>query len=116
MNVSETKFDLGPGHFQPEYVCNICSKVCLSKAVVVSHMRSYNGKQLQVDFTRVLPQHPTVNLCQFCDKVCRSAAGLRWHMSMYRVNVNTKDSSFTCYKCGRAFKCVYRLRSYMPLH
>ena len=46
----------------PEYICNICSRVCLFKAGLTIHI-SHDSYRLQADFTQVVPQQPTVNSC-----------------------------------------------------
>ena len=57
-----------PDSFQTEHVCDICSRACLSKAGLVSHMRSHGGKQSQADYAEILPRQPIVFACLFCDK------------------------------------------------
>ena len=47
---------LVPDNFQPEHICNICNRVCLFTDGLASQIRSHDSKQLQVDFTQVLPQ------------------------------------------------------------
>ena len=61
-----------PDTFHPDHVCNICSRVCLSKAGLDSQMKSHDSKQSQAYLTVALPQQPTGNSCQFFDKVCTS--------------------------------------------
>ena len=56
--------------FHLEHVCNIYSRVNLSKPGVVSHMRFHDSIWSQTDFTQVVLQQPGGSLCQFCDKVC----------------------------------------------
>ena len=66
---SETGLDVGPWvcllllFFLPEHVCDICCKVCLSRAGLACYMRSHNNKQSLADM-QFLPQQPINNTGQ----------------------------------------------------
>ena len=58
-----------PDTWQPEYVCNISSRICLIKVRLAIHIRSHNTKLSIIHLTKVFQQQPTSNLHQFCDKI-----------------------------------------------
>ena len=78
-------------NLQPERVYNICSRACLAKAGLISHMRSRDSILSKTRFTKDFQQQPSGNSSQFCDKVCRSTTGLRSHMKVLEGNINRKD-------------------------
>ena len=90
----------------PEYIFNICNRVCLSKTKLTSRMSTHDSKLSKTLYTKVLQQQPTGNSCQFCEKVWRSLVDLRSHIKMHRININGKDSQFICHAYNRACRDI----------
>ena len=93
-----------------EHVCNICSRVYLSKAKLASHIHSHDNKLSRAHFSKVFQQQPAGNSCQFYKLVLRS------HMKVHGGNVNGRDSYRICHTCNRTCKDGRDRRSYIRSH
>lgn len=55
-----------------QHNCSICGNVTRSTAGLTSHVRSYQGDQVQTLAIATLPERPVDYLCKFCDRFCKS--------------------------------------------
>ena len=75
-----------------ELVCQECGRVCLSKAGLLSHLRSHNVNQL------VYYSNHDVAICYQYSKECKSVPGLKRHMGIHgasTANLSTQRN-FCC--------------------
>ena len=109
-----------PEGLQSDHLCNVCGRVCLSKAGLVSHLKSHGGNQSQSDYPGILPPpEPAHNRCQVCDKVCKSAAGLKNHMRTHKDTANVitiQRNAFSCHLCNKVCKSEAGLKSHLRAH
>ena len=88
-------------------ICEICSRVCLSKAGLISHTRSHQNQVYEYDLL----------CCQQCGKTCKSEGGLKRHMRIHDVNNPGPELNHICSKCGRRdFKSKSGLKSHLRAH
>ena len=65
--------------FQPDHVCNVCGRPCLSRAGLLSHMRSHVASQSRE--RQVYARVEAGGLeCHLCGRTCKSKAGLLSHL------------------------------------
>ena len=89
------------------FICEICSRVCLSKAGLISHTRSHQNQVYEYDLL----------CCQQCGKTCKSEGGLKRHMRIHDVNNPGPELNHICSKCGRRdFKSKSGLKSHLRAH
>ena len=64
---------------QPDHLCDVCDRVCLSRAGLLCHMRSYGTRRPDEGhvFTEDLA-------CHLCDRMCKSRAGLLSHIRAHK--------------------------------
>ena len=71
-----------PGPQSKHANCDICGKLCLSLAVLKSHLRKCAKSILH-------PNNVTASktewFCEFCGKICCSLAGLKSHLRTHRI-------------------------------
>ena len=93
----------------PELACQECGRVCLSKAGLLSHLRSHNINPL-MDCS-----NHGVDICYQCGKQCKSTPGLKRHMRIHGAsiaNLSTK-TTFSCDFCGFERKSLAGKMSHM---
>lgn len=98
------------------FVCEICSRVCLSKAGYKSHMRSHAVRQ------KVAYDLETESFtCTICHKICKSAGGLTRHMKVHGIvnqvpTASNRNRENKCKRCGRVCKSLAGLKSHLRSH
>ena len=93
----------------PELACQECRRACLSKAGLLSHLRSHNINPV-VDCS-----NHDVAICYQCGKQCKSAPGLKQHMRIHGAstgNLSTKRT-FSFDFCGLECKSLAGKMSHM---
>ena len=97
------------------FVCEICSRVCLSKAGLKSHIRTHK---------KHAPYYYDIasTVCTECSKVCKSVGGLKRHMRIHGIQskhapaVKTHTHATPCNICGKHCKSVAGLKSHLRSH
>lgn len=95
--------------------CHICSRICLSRAGLKSHLRSHESHEahqpplsydILSDFT-----------CQVCNMVCKSAGGLKRHAKSQHPNEPEPNCDpLQCSKCTKKCKSLSGLKSHLRSH
>ena len=98
----------------PNFVCEVCSRICLSKAGLKSHSRTHQT-------------HPVIAYdinplkCMSCNKVCKSKSGLKRHMRIHNqedqlATPATGIQNLKCSECGKACRSLAGLKSHIRAH
>ena len=66
---------------QPNPLCDVCGRVCLSRAGLLSHMRSHEAKRPSEKHMFTEAGDLT---CHLCDRMCKSKAGLLSHIRAHK--------------------------------
>ena len=95
--------------------CDICSRICLSKAGLKSHMRSHEN-QPAFDYADIEQFQ-----CSQCNKVCKSSGGLKRHMNMHAGEQQPSSQGkgkqkINCPKCDKLCNSLAGLKSHMRAH
>ena len=85
------------------WICNVCSRILLSKAGYVNHMKSHNSQNSASRRTacNFLVHNYSVHACTICPKVCKSAGGLERHFLVHRRTpaATNQKALFECSIC-----------------
>ena len=102
--------------------CETCSRVLLSKAGYVNHMKSHERAPTDVN-THLLPPQPGVTTCAVCEKTCKTTAGLKRHMKIHKDIIPQRSAvnpitvlDFICHICHRPCKSAAGLKSHLRAH
>ena len=95
-------------------VCDVCSRICLSKAGLKSHSRTHQTQPVIVYDINPLN-------CMSCNKVCKSKSGLKRHMQIHNVEDElatpaTGIQNLMCSECGKACRSLAGLKSHIRAH
>ena len=106
-----------PENIVSDHICNLCRRVCLSKAGLISHQRSHGRNYSQSDHPRHAIQDHTSNTCIECSKICKTKAGLKRHMRTHIDNVvDFLRNPLSCHICNRECKSSAGLKSHLRAH
>ena len=101
------------------WTCETCSRVLLSKAGYVNHVKSHAREHV----SSTIPPHPGSTTCAVCNKVCKSTPGLKRHMVVHKDVIQYPDPinpvktlTFVCHLCYRPCKSAAGLRSHLRAH
>ena len=99
--------------------CNKCNRVCLSKAGLVSHMRSHDENPV-VQYYQTKDTSESEACCQLCGKICKTNSGLKRHMKIHKESgvsaVPLQKKSFNCPLCPMVCKSEAGLKSHFRKH
>ena len=96
---------------KPELTCKTCGRVCLSKAGLISHLRSHEPK------TGITYEITNGKTCPECNKVCKSVGGLKRHMTTTHKGIQQNiPNPLACSLCDRVFKRLSGLKSHLRAH
>ena len=107
-----------PENQQDCHQCNICNRICLSKAGLASHIRSHDNNDITYNYQGILSS-PSGTSCHLCNKVCRSTSGLKRHMKIHKestADVSIQKGSFKCPLCQKFCKSKAGLKSHFRRH
>ena len=100
----------------PQFICDICERVCLSNAGLTSHKRSHTLRP-RIDYDAFIE---TDFSCSVCNKVCKSRSGLTRHQKTHDTLPNTTNHSrkdvFTCTLCHKVCRSLAGLKSHCRTH
>jgi KRAB domain-containing zinc finger protein len=111
-------------------VCEICKKVCASRARLTLHQKTHNKPKEKV---------PREYLCHICSKVYPSNSSLTYHMRTHtgvkphvcktcnsgfttttslanHIRIHTGDKPFVCHVCSAAFAVSSAFRRHLTRH
>ena len=89
-----------------QLTCEICGRVCLSKAGKLSHLRKH--RTMTKDYGNVGNDH--IKICTICGKECKSEGGLKRHA---RIHKNYTVDSLACQLCSKNCKTLAGLKSHI---
>ena len=104
-----------------KWKCDTCSRILLSKAGYVNHMKSH--ERVPAESTHVLPPQPGDTTCAVCEKTCKTTAGLKRHMKIHKDIIPQRSAvnpitvlDFICHICHRPCKSAAGLKSHLRAH
>ena len=102
--------------------CETCSRVLLSKAGYINHIKVHEKEQKRSTYAH-LPPKPQEKTCVICSKVCKSSSGLKRHMKVHKDAIPQMDAfnpvrttSFICHVCLKPCKSAAGLNSHLRAH
>ena len=106
-----------PENLQDNYQCDKCQRVCLSKAGLVSHLKSHDSNPIVFNYQDINSPSSHTS-CHLCNKICKSYSGLKRHMKVHKnaPTIPAKNTSFKCPLCPKMCKSQAGLKSHFRAH
>ena len=93
-----------------DLTCVTCERVCLSKAGLVSHLRSHNSTQ------NITYDIQNDKKCPECNKICKTVGGLKRHRNTHNEMQQDIHNALACSVCKTIFKSLSGLKSHLRAH
>lgn len=99
------------GDVRELHACNMCNRVCASKAGLVSHLRSHSHHGQTYTYQIKNPFS-----CISCNRTCKSASGLARHAKVCNPTVKQSNNQLSCVVCGLLCRSLAGLKSHLRKH